>query len=125
MKFALYLPQQNTTQRIHDLTQIASQDIRIVDSGHACIDIIPRFVSKGMAIQLLMKEFHISPDEVMAFGDADNDREMLSTVKYGYVMANAKEEMKKDFQWMAPGFNDEGVLEVIDYYLQNNSFFNL
>ncbi|OUQ74940.1 hypothetical protein B5E48_11500 [Massilimicrobiota sp. An105] len=125
VKFALYLPQQNTTQRIHDLTQIASQDIRIVDSGHACIDIIPRFVSKGMAIQLLMKEFHISPDEVMAFGDADNDREMLSTVKYGYVMANAKEEMKKDFQWVAPGFNDEGVLEVIDYYLQNNSFFNL
>ena len=59
VKFALYLPQQNTTQRIHDLTQIASQDIRIVDSGHACIDIIPRFVSKGMAIQLLMKEFHI------------------------------------------------------------------
>lgn len=125
VKFALYLPQQNTTQRIHDLTQIVSQDIRIVDSGHACIDIIPRFVSKGMAIQLLMKEFHISPDEVMAFGDADNDREMLSTVKYGYVMANAKEEMKKDFQWVAPGFNDEGVLEVIDYYLQNNSFFNL
>ena len=40
-------------------------------------------------------------------------------------MANAKEKMKKDFQWMAPGFNDEGVLEVIDYYLQNNSFFNL
>ena len=50
---------------------------------------------------------------------------MLQKVKYGYVMENAKDFMKEQFQWIAPSFNDEGVLEVIDYYLQNNSFFNL
>lgn len=124
IKFALYLPQQNVNERIHDLSEIIQQKARIVDSGHDCIDIIPQNVSKGHAIQILMDQLHISADEIMAFGDAENDIEMLQKVKYGYVMDNAKDSMKKQFQWIAPSHNDEGVLEVIEYYLQTHSFYN-
>ena len=72
-----------------------------------------------------MDKLDISADEIMAFGDAENDIEMLQKVKYGYVMENAKDFMKEQFQWIAPSFNDEGVLEVIEYYLKTNSFYNL
>ncbi|WRK51711.1 hypothetical protein SD457_14030 [Coprobacillaceae bacterium CR2/5/TPMF4] len=37
-------------------------------------------------------------------------------------MENAKDFMKEQFQWIAPSFNDEGVLEVIEHYLKNDSF---
>ena len=125
VKFALYLPQKNVNERIHDLTEIVCQNARIVDSGHYCVDIIPQNVSKGHAIGILMDKLDISADEIMAFGDAENDIEMLQKVKYGYVMENAKDFMKEQFQWIAPSFNDEGVLEVIEYYLKTNSFYNL
>lgn len=124
VKFALYLPQKNVSERIHDLTEIVRQKARIVDSGHYCIDIIPQNVSKGHAIEILMDKLDISADEIMAFGDAENDIEMLKKVKYGYVMENAKDFMKEQFQWIAPSFNDEGVLEVIEHYLKNDSFYN-
>ncbi len=124
MKFALYLPKSNVNERIDDLTGVIPQNARIVDSGHDCIDIIPQNVSKGHAIQFLMDYLHISTDEVMAFGDAKNDIEMLQMVKYGYVMENAKDSMKEQFQWIAPSYHHEGVLEVIEYYLQTHSFYN-
>ena len=124
VKFALYLPQKNVSERIHNLTEIVRQKARIVDSGHYCIDIIPQNVSKGHAIEILMDKLDISADEIMAFGDAENDIEMLKKVKYGYVMENAKDFMKEQFQWIAPSFNDEGVLEVIEHYLKNDSFYN-
>lgn len=38
--------------------------------------------------------FGFSLDEVMAFGDSDNDIEMLSGVGTGVAMGNAKESVK-------------------------------
>lgn len=124
VKFALYLPQKNVNERIHDLTEIVQQNVKIVDSGHYCVDIIPQNVSKGHAIQILMDKLQISADEIMAFGDAGNDIEMLQKVKYGYAMENAKDYIKEQFQWIAPSNNDEGVLEVIEHYLKTDSFYN-
>lgn len=71
-----------------------------------------------------MDKLQISADEIMAFGDAGNDIEMLQKVKYGYAMENAKDYIKEQFQWIAPSNNDEGVLEVIKHYLKTDSFYN-
>ena len=43
----------------------------------------------------LLDNFGISPEEAMAFGDADNDSSMLEAVKYGIAMGNATENCKK------------------------------
>ena len=79
---------------------------------------------KIVGIEHMCELYDLKKSEIMAFGDAENDIEMLKKVKYGYVMENAKDFMKEQFQWIAPSFNDEGVLEVIEHYLKNDSFYN-
>lgn len=125
LKFALYLPEKNVEERIQDFMQIVSENVHIVDSGHYCVDIIPSHVNKGTAIDVLMKKYHLSKDEVMAFGDANNDIEMLKRVTHGYAMANAKEEFRSQFQYIAPSHNESGVLQVIKHYLQYHTFLNI
>ena len=125
LKFALYLPHQNVNERIDDFVQLVSQNVHVVDSGHDCVDIISSHVHKGNALTILMEKYHLSPNEIMAFGDANNDLEMLKKFTYGYAMENAKEEFKKQFSYIAPANNHQGVLKVIDYYLENQQFFNL
>lgn len=124
LKFALYLSNKNVEERMKDFIQLVSQNVHVVDSGHDCVDIIPSHVNKGTAIEFLMKQYNLSKDEVMAFGDAYNDYEMLKRVTYGYAMANAKEEFCSQFQYIAPSHNDSGVLQVIEQYLENNTFLN-
>lgn len=63
-------------------------------SGHGWLDFTAPFVNKGYAMSILLDKLALSPSEAMAFGDNYNDLELLSLVKYGYVMNNAVEDIK-------------------------------
>ncbi|MEG0275596.1 MAG: Cof-type HAD-IIB family hydrolase [Coprobacillus sp.] len=117
LKFALYLPNGNVEERIKNFTQIVSEHVRVVDSGHYCVDLIPQQTNKGVGIQFLMDRYQLKSEEVMAFGDAGNDEEMLQVAGYGYVMENAKDEFKKKFKYRAPSNHQQGVLTIIEKYL--------
>ena len=51
----------------------------------------------------------------MAFGDQWNDLEMLKSVKYGYLMGNATDELKKEFpkDRITLTNDEDGIYEVI------------
>ena len=56
---------------------------------------MPKGVSKGNALLKIGKENGILPEEMMAFGDAENDMSMFQAVKYGIAMGNAMESLKQ------------------------------
>ena len=66
-------------------------------SGHGWLDFVAPDVNKGRALSELIQELGITPAECVAFGDNYNDLEMLSLVKYGYIMDNAIDEIKSKF----------------------------
>lgn len=125
LKFALFLPEKNVDERINDFMAITDENVHVVDSGHFCVDIIPAHVNKGEAMRFLMDKFNIQKDEIMAFGDAANDTEMLKAVKYGYAMSNAKPEFIAQFDYLAPSNDEFGVLQVIEEYLEKDTIMNL
>lgn len=125
LKFALYIPNKNVKECIVDFQKKTDESVHIVDSGHYCVDIIPSCVNKGIGITRLMEKFQLKRDEIMAFGDAYNDYEMLKTVKYGYIMENASDDIKRHFHYIAPSNDQNGVLQVIENYLDKGSFLNL
>lgn len=59
------------------------------------LEIMPLGISKATGLQHVGKQIGISMDEMMAFGDAENDIEMLTSVGYGIVMGNALESLKQ------------------------------
>lgn len=69
--------------------------VTVVTSGNLWLDMIPKGVNKGKAIEMLMEKMSIKPEECMAFGDHFNDVEMLEAVKYGYAMDNAQDKIKE------------------------------
>lgn len=68
-------------------------------SGFAWLDFVAPDVNKGRALQELIATLGIDETECAAFGDNYNDLEMLSAVKYGYVMNNAIEEIRNQFEY--------------------------
>lgn len=51
-------------------------------------------VSKGHALEMIMRQKGLTADQVMAFGDGMNDKEMLATAGHGVVMGNASQKLK-------------------------------
>lgn len=124
IKFALFLPEKNLDERMLDFSTLVSDQVCVVDSGHYCVDLIPSTTNKGSAMDFLMERYHLNKDEIMAFGDAGNDKEMLEKVTYGYAMENAKEEFKAMFNYIAPSNIEQGVLEVVEKYLEDGTIMN-
>ena len=79
------------------------------------LEVLNRGVSKGKAVKELMDKYGFSEDEVMTFGDQWNDLDMLKLVKYGYLMGNASEELKKEFpeNRITLSNDDEGIYHII------------
>ena len=59
------------------------------------VDIIPANGGKGIGIQKILEYYGFSKKEAMAFGDGNNDIEMLKTVGIGVAMENASSSLKE------------------------------
>ncbi|WP_024549873.1 HMP-PP phosphatase [Siccibacter turicensis] len=62
-------------------------------SAFECLEVLPPGCNKGAALAVLSEHLGVSLAECMAFGDAMNDREMLSQVGHGLIMGNAMPQL--------------------------------
>ena len=58
------------------------------------MDIVPSSGGKGTAVARIWEHYHLAREEAMAFGDGNNDIEMLEAVGRGIAMQNASPELK-------------------------------
>ncbi|MDE6107828.1 MAG: Cof-type HAD-IIB family hydrolase [Oscillospiraceae bacterium] len=74
-------------------------------------------VTKGAALQKLCGELGISADEVMAFGDGNNDVEMLQWAGLSFAMENGSEDAKAAAKQIAPANFLGGVGQMVRKYI--------
>ncbi|MBM6613525.1 HAD family hydrolase [Desemzia sp. RIT804] len=117
VKFALSVPVEKTTSIQEALQHSFGKKIVAVSSGHGSIDIIIPDKHKAFGLSYLADKWGISPKDILAFGDGNNDAEMLQYVGHSYAMANGSELVKKVAKHSAPSNDESGVLQVIEKYL--------
>lgn len=59
-----------------------------------------------------MERWKIDADQIMAFGDSENDLEMLELAGYSFAMENGEEKVKRMAKYIAPSNDETGVLQV-------------
>ena len=92
--------------------------VNVVDSGFGggfgYFDVVQPGVSKATGIRDLMDAFGIDASEVMAFGDAGNDADMLRLAGVGVAMGNASDELKSIADLVCDPCEEQGVLKVLE-----------
>lgn len=108
-----------TLDRVAEIIDETFSSTHTVIRTHAYfIEIVNRDTSKGAALKYLMETLNLKAEEVMAFGDNDNDASMLKEAGYRIVMMNAfSEELKKIATEIAPSNDDCGVAQILDRYI--------
>lgn len=74
-------------------------------------------VNKGSAVQALCRELGLEPTQVMAFGDAGNDLELLRWAGWSFAMGNASDEAKAAARYVTGTNREGGVGMAIERYL--------
>lgn len=81
------------------------------------VDIIPLNGGKGNAVNVILNYYGLAKKEALAFGDGENDIEMLEAVGTGVAMGNAKDNVKTKANAICKSVEEDGIYY---YCVENN-----
>src|SRR5207253_7373645 len=74
-------------------------------------------ITKAAGLDFLAGRIGFTPEQTIAFGDGENDVELVAWGGYGVAVENAHERVKRVADWVCPPAADEGVAAVLDALL--------
>lgn len=90
----------------------ACPEFMMVYPGPNYIDLIPAGWGKDSAVCLLAQYLGLEFDEVAAFGDEENDLNMLYSVPNSVAVANAVPAVRRDARWHIGASADDAVADA-------------
>lgn len=96
---------------------LIGEDVYATWTSPSLLEVMAKHVNKQESIQHLSLEMGIKQEEVAAFGDQHNDKELLSWAGLGVAMGNASEEIKQAANLVTSSNNDEGVARVLERWV--------
>jgi Cof subfamily protein (haloacid dehalogenase superfamily) len=76
-------------------------------------------VTKGAGLDFLSEHMGFTREQTVAFGDGENDIELVEWASYGVAVENAHERVKAIADWVCPSAAEEGVAQVLEAYLDS------
>ena len=118
LKMSLVVGEERSDSVLEEINQLFNGHVQAVSSGYGCIDILQAGIHKAWGLQELLKRWDIKAEEIMAFGDSENDVEMLQLAGIAYAMENADDKAKAVATNFAPSNSQAGVYQVLEDWLE-------
>ncbi|GGE34955.1 Cof-type HAD-IIB family hydrolase [Streptococcus himalayensis] len=118
LRVSLMIPERDVDEVTRVFNQAFKGKFRAVTSGYGSVDIIEEGIHKAWGLEQLLKRWQLSPSQLMAFGDSENDVELLQFAGQSYAMENGDQSAKIVANQLAPSNHQAGVLQVIENYLR-------
>ncbi|TFG83126.1 MAG: HAD family hydrolase [Erysipelotrichales bacterium] len=81
-----------------------------------CYDVYGHDVNKTKIIEEVLRRLKIRWEQVMAFGDGENDTDMLRKAGYGVAMGNAKSNVRKFADFVTKDVDEGGIAFALKHY---------
>ncbi|MBU8566772.1 Cof-type HAD-IIB family hydrolase [Virgibacillus pantothenticus] len=82
------------------------------------IEIVRKGMNKAVGLQKIAHYFHIPQERIIAFGDEDNDLEMIDYAGVGVAMDNAIDELKAVSKYVTDSNEADGIANFLQTYLK-------
>jgi Cof subfamily protein (haloacid dehalogenase superfamily) len=78
-------------------------------------------VTKASGLEFVAEHLGFSREHTVAFGDGENDIELVEWAGYGVAVENAHEQVKEAANFVCPSVQEEGVAHVLEAYLDSRT----
>lgn len=97
---------------VHSFNRVTTKS-----TGQQYIEVTNQKAQKKFGIQYIQKREHLRKDEMIAFGDNENDLPMLNEVGHPIAMGNARDEVKRQAEMVTLSNNENGIVYALKKYL--------
>ena len=118
LKVAMYIREGSPDDFNGMLAERLNGILKPVTSGHQFLDLIIPGIHKAHGLKIIQDHLGIEDHKVVAFGDNNNDAEMLEHAGFGFAMSNGAQGAKEAASFMAGHNNDSSVLDILDVIIE-------
>lgn len=97
-----------------DIKKCFGDSYEIVRTSPRWVEISPKGISKGNTLMELMKQYDIKQEEVLVFGDGENDLSMFACSGLAIAMGNAMDIVKEAADGVTLDNNHDGIAYAIE-----------
>lgn len=110
-KVVLFLPREEMDEPMRLVPR--SRKTQWFALGH---DLISMDGGKKNAMLEILEKLGITPEEAIAFGDSENDLEMLEAAGIGVAMGNGTDACKRIADYVTDDCDDDGILHALEHF---------
>ncbi|WP_217428108.1 HAD family hydrolase [Microlunatus speluncae] len=118
LKFVVRHAERTPDELVAEVRALGLGGFAVTHSGAPFIEILAEGVNKAWGVAQLCERFGIDRSEVLAFGDAPNDAELLAWAGRGIAMANAHPEARDAADETTLSNAEDGVAIVLEQLLE-------
>lgn len=89
-------------------------DVAFMMSKPYYVEIVAKGVDKSISLEKVLERLGVKKEEMVAFGDGENDLSMLKMAGRGYCMMNARDHVREKCSLFAPPNSEDGCAQVIE-----------
>jgi Cof subfamily protein (haloacid dehalogenase superfamily) len=78
-------------------------------------------VTKASGLDFLARKLGFVRERTVAFGDGENDVELLEWAAYGVAVENAHDRVKVAANFVCPSVDEQGVAQMLEAYLDSRA----
>ena len=93
------------------------ENLTVVQTAAFYLEVIPAVINKGQGIRDICGVLGICPEQVITFGDAQNDIPMLRAAGMGVAMGNATDAVKEAADMVTLSNNEDGIAAALEKLL--------
>lgn len=118
VKVLIAAPNEFLMPASRELKEPFQQELSFVQSTPYYLEATMKGINKASTLQTVCDILEIRPEEVMAFGDEQNDIKMIEFAGLGVAMGNACDKLKAVADEITLTNNEDGIAHIINKYYE-------
>ena len=95
---------------------IEAEGFRYIQREYNFCELVPRGFSKATGIEYLMKHYNVPIENVLVFGDSNNDLEMLRYVPNSIAMGKCSDEVARIASYRTDTVENDGIYKAMKHF---------
>ena len=113
LDFFIYSPNNEAYQLKNEFENVKFVEPTV---GAQCCEAFQKGLSKGLSMKELVESIGYTMDECMAFGDSENDIELIEMSGIGVAMGNGLDRLKQAADYVTDDIDHDGIYNALKHF---------